>query len=193
VRPRSIECGIKAVYSSLWNARAIEERTFARMDHAQVGMGVGVVPAYDTESEVIANGVLITRVIGSSLTGYTVSLQEGNNLVTNPDVGTIAQTSYAVLGYGAPRMVLARYATPKKGGPPLTRTVIADEKLVEVIEAVRAAEVAYCRIKPGYNIDPAVCSGVWYDSSKNKALDFEFKLLANGHYVIKQMREFGGR
>ena len=39
VSPKSVACAVKGVYASLWNKRAIEERTFARIDHATVAMG----------------------------------------------------------------------------------------------------------------------------------------------------------
>ena len=51
VSPRSVACAIKGVYASLWNQRAVEERTFARIDHATVAMGLSVVPTYDAESD----------------------------------------------------------------------------------------------------------------------------------------------
>ena len=51
VSPQSVACAIKGVYASLWNKRAVEERSFARIDHATVAMGLSVVPAYDAESD----------------------------------------------------------------------------------------------------------------------------------------------
>jgi Pyruvate phosphate dikinase, AMP/ATP-binding domain len=195
IRPRSLECGIKGVYSSLWNPRAIEERSFARLDHASIGMGVGVVPAYDTASPVVANGVLITRVVGSELSGYLVNVQQGNNLVTNPEPGTIAQTTYAVFGTydRAPRMVIARYATPAAGGAALKASVLTDVQLQKIVDIGRVVETAYCRNKPGYYMPLTQCGGVWLDSKKDKSLDMEFKLLENGQFVLKQLREFSGR
>jgi hypothetical protein len=37
------------------------------------------------------------------------------------------------------------------------------------------------------------CRWVWLDNEKEKSLDMEFKFLANGHFVMKQSREFHGR
>ena len=45
--------------------RAIEERSFARIDHATVAMGLAIVAAYDTESDVAANAVVVTRVLNT--------------------------------------------------------------------------------------------------------------------------------
>lgn len=67
-----------AVFASLWNTRAIEERSFARLDHATASMGIAVVPKYDAESQVAANGLIITRSVNSDFLAYTLSVQRGN-------------------------------------------------------------------------------------------------------------------
>ena len=54
-----------------------------------------------------------------------------------------------------------------------------------------AVEVAYCRVKAGYYAGD--CRNVWLDEAKPRSLDLEFKLLQNGHFVLKQMREFHGQ
>ncbi len=36
VKPKSVGCAVKGVYASLWNKRAIEERSFARIDQTTV-------------------------------------------------------------------------------------------------------------------------------------------------------------
>ena len=46
----------------------------------------------------------------------------------------------------------------------------------------------YLRIKPGYF--DGDCTRVMQDPFKKTALDLEFKLLENGHFVFKQVREF---
>jgi len=43
MNPKTLNCALKGVWASLWNKRAIEERSFARLDHATVGMGVAIV------------------------------------------------------------------------------------------------------------------------------------------------------
>lgn len=192
IKPKTPQCGIKGVFASLWNTRAIEERSYARLDHATVSMGIAIVPAYDTESEVAANGVLITRAINSDVLAYTLSLQKDNNLVTNPDPGTISQMTLATFsGDDRPtRFTLVRYATPVANGPKLTSSVLDDTKMSQVVELGKAVEKAYCKVKPGYyNGD---CNWVWIDDQKPRSLDIEFKFLANNQFVIKQSREFHG-
>jgi hypothetical protein len=52
-------------------------------------------------------------------------------------------------------------------------------------------EKAYCAADPTYY--PGDCDFVVVDSDKPKSLDMEFKLLENGQFVCKQVREFAGR
>jgi hypothetical protein len=192
IKPKTPQCGIKGVFASIWNTRAIEERSFARLDHATVGMGIGVVPAYDTESEVAANGVLITRAVNSDFLAYTLSLQKDNNLVTNPDPGTISEMSFAMFGAidRPARFTTVRFATPVKGQPALTTSVMEDAKKQQLTEMAKVVEQAYCRAKPGYYSGD--CRYVWLDDAKPRSLDMEFKFLQNGQFVLKQAREFHG-
>jgi len=195
VNPRTPQCAVKAVYASLWNKRAIEERSFARLDHATSAMGLAVVPAYDTEADVVANGVVITRVVnGAGIAGYTIALQQGNELVTNPTPGTSAQHSLVTFSADPSRphrITLLRAATPTPYGPPLATSVLPEAKIAELVGVVRAVESAHCTVTPGYTASP--CPFVHFDTRKPAALDLEFKVLANGHLVIKQVREFHGQ
>jgi hypothetical protein len=193
IKPKTPQCGIKGVFASLWNTRAIEERSFARLDHVFASMGIAVVPAYDTESEVAANGVLITRAVNSDFLAYTLSLQKDNNLVTNPDPGTISQMSFSTFSAldRPARFTTVRFATPVKGQPALTSSVLDETKMNTIVELAKAVEVAYCKAKPGYYSQD--CKYVWIDDTKERSLDMEFKYLQNGQFVLKQAREFHGR
>jgi hypothetical protein len=193
IKPKTPQCGIKGVFASLWNSRAIEERSFARLDHATASMGIAVVPAYDTESDEAANGVIITRAVNSEVLAYTLSVQKGNNLVTNPEPGTISQMTLATFGgLDRPtRFTITRFATPTKGQPALTSSVMTEPQMSQVIDLAKAVEVAYCKVKPGYYDND--CKYVWLDDTKPRALDMEFKFLENGQFVLKQTREFHGQ
>jgi hypothetical protein len=193
IKPKTVQCAIKGVYASLWNPRAIEERSFARLDHATASMGLAVVPAYDTEAEVAANGVVITRAVNSDFLAYTLSVQKDNNLVTNPDPGTISQMTYATFsGTSRPtNFTVARFAKPVAGGPTLTSSVLTDAQMIQLTEIAKSVEIAYCKAKPGYYAGD--CAYVWIDDEKPRALDMEFKFLLNGQFVLKQSREFHGQ
>ena len=193
VEPKTVQCALKGVWASLWNKRAIEERSFARLDHATVGMGIAIVAKYDLDSDEIANSVLVTRVINNEgLYGYSFSSQQGENLVTNPTPGTYSENVIAgFIGNGAPpTFTVLRYATPVAGQAKLTHKVLPDAQMVQMLDLTKAVETAYCKAKPGYYANS--CDQVTVDPTKPTALDLELKILANGHLVFKQVREFAG-
>jgi hypothetical protein len=194
MKPRTLACAIKGVYASLWNKRAIEERSFARIDHNTVSMGVSVLPAYDLESPIAANSVVVTRVINSNdIFGYSLSIQKDNNLVTNPNPGTFAEVDVAAIGFAKEPTTITttRFAKPTKDSEPLTDTVMTKPRILEMVRVAQQVEQAYCRAKPGFF--PNDCQFVAIDASKPKSLDMEFKVLANTHLVAKQAREFSGK
>lgn len=198
VKPKTLQCAMKAVFASTFNVRAMEERTFARLDHATAGMGIAVNPDYDIDEEVAYNAVLVTRVLGGEIYGYSVSLQQGNNLVTNPEPGTLTEFDLAVFADPArpPRFTTTRYATTEAGTPVRTSRLLGDDKLTELVDLAKAVEVAMCKAQPNYH--PKLrrqeqCDFVWLDLDKPKALDMEFKILESGRYVLKQSREFHGK
>jgi len=194
VKPKTLACAMKGVFASLWNKRAIDERTFARLDHASALMGIAVVADYDLEEAVTANSVVVTRVINSmNVYGYTLATQQGNLLVTNPEPGTLAENIIAAFNEpGEPAsFAVTRYATPIAGKPPLTRSVLNEKGLKQLVEITRTAEEAYCRARPDYY--PNDCRYAPADPDKVRALDFELKYLESGRFICKQMREFSGR
>jgi hypothetical protein len=193
VEPKTVQCALKGVWASLWNKRAIEERSFARLDHSTVGMGIAIVAKYDLDSDEIANSVLVTRVINNEgLYGYSFSSQQGENLVTNPTPGTYSENVIAgfIGNCAPPTFTVTRYATPVAGQPKLTHKVLPDAQMVQMLDLTKAVETAYCKAKPGYYAN--ACDQVTVDPTKPTALDLELKILANGHLVFKQVREFAG-
>ncbi len=82
----NIEDGLRTVWASLWNPRAYDERRFAGIDAANIGMGVLVHPAYQSEE---ANGVVLTRDVTDLSRGdiYYINAQAGEASVTNPAPG----------------------------------------------------------------------------------------------------------
>lgn len=194
VDPRSLGCAVKGAYASLWNRRAIDERWFARIDQYSVAMGLGLVAAYDTESEVVANAVVITRVLNTdAVYGYSLSVQRDNNLVTNPNPGTHSEVTIAAfISDDEPvSFTTTRFARPVADSPPLTSPVLSVAAMTALVDLVRTVERAYCAAEPDYY--PGDCSGVTSDNTKPRSLDLEVKVLADGRFVVKQVREFGGR
>jgi len=197
MKPKTLACAMMGVFASTWNKRAIEERSYARLDHATAKMGIAIVPKYDLEAPIAANSVVVTRVLGSdNVFGYTFATQQGNTLVTNPDPGTLAENTIAAFIVGRRKhasFAVTRFATPKSGSPALDRTVLPDARLREMLAITRTAELAYCMAQPRYY--PHDCYYVPSDPNKKTALDFELKFLEptkerpNGRFICKQMRE----
>ncbi len=191
VKPKTVQCGIKAVFASLWNPRAIVERTFARLDHSTAGMGLAINPSYGDE---LANMVLVTRVTGTdTIYGYTLSVQKGENLVTNPLPGTI--TEFDVISFSDAnrpvRISTTRYAKPTTTDPVMTTTVLTEKQMSDIVEIAKKIEIAYCKAKPTYYTGD--CNYVWLDTAKPLSLDMEIKILPDGNIQFKQVREFHGR
>jgi hypothetical protein len=192
VKPKTVQCGIKAVFASLWNSRALVERTFGRLDHATAGMGVAINPSYGDE---LANLVLVTRVVGTDVVyGYTLSVQKGENLVTNPIPGTI--TEFDVASFSDPgrpvRFTTTRYAKPTTTDPVMTTTILSEDVMAQIVDVAKKVEIAYCKAKPTY-YPGGNCNNVYLDLAKPLSLDMEIKILPDGHIQFKQVREFHGR
>jgi hypothetical protein len=194
VKPKTVACAVKGVYASLWNKRAIEERSFARIDHATAAMGIAVVAAYDLEDDVTANAVVITRVINAGgVYGYTLSMQEGNNLVTNPDPGTYSEVTVAAIGLGdePTSLTVTRHAKPAPDAPERIEPVLSKEQTLAMVDLASAVERGYCAAdRPYYRGN---CHFVVVDNEKPRSLDMEVKVLAVKRFLFKQVREFGGR
>ena len=193
IQPRSLGCAIRGVYASLWNKRAIEERSFVRIDHATAAMGLAIVERYSRRGEIAANSVVITRVLNTSgVYGYTFSTQLDNNVVTNPGAGTASEAIVAAfLGpISDSTFIVTRYARPDPGAGPLTTTIMSNPQMVQMLEITTTVELAYCRFRADYYAGP--CSRVTTDPDRPRALDMELKLYENGEFLIKQVREFGG-
>ena len=194
VRPKSLVCAVKGVYASLWNKRAIEERNFARLDHSSVAMGLAIVPAYDNESAVTANAVVVTRVLNTSdVYGYSLSVQEGNNLVTNPDPGTYSEVTIAsfVSDNEPISLTVTRYARPSRDADEFSEPVLPRDRMLSLVDLAKRVEATYCIAKSGYY--GKACRSVIFDNQKTKSLDLEIKVLADDRIIFKQVREFGGQ
>ena len=193
IRPRTLRCVMKGVYASLWNKRAVEERSFARVDHQTAGMGLAIVERYSDRDEIAANSVVVTRVLNSSgVYGYSFSNQTENNVVTNPAAGTHSESIIAAfLPNVETTFTVTRFAKPDPLAPQLDETVMTHAKMLQMLEISQTVERAYCRANPLYY--PGDCAQVLFDPDKPTSLDMEFKLYENGDFLCKQVREFAGR
>lgn len=195
VKPKTLACAMKADFASLWTLRAVRERSFKRFDHSEALMGLSVQPSYKFRKgvDIVANSVLITRVMGTeSVYGHQLSTQVGNGLVTNPVAGTRAELAVISFSYSIDSIGInvLQYAKPDATKPALTTTVMPEQQMILHSEIARAVETPYCEAKPGYYVD---CKTVGNSAKKKFALDMEFKTYSNGEILVKQARLYSGK
>ena len=74
----------------------------------------------------------------------------------------------------------------------MTTTILTEQQMIDIVEVAKKIEIAYCKSKPSY-YPGGNCNNVWLDTDKPLSLDMEVKILPNGNYQFKQVREFHGR
>lgn len=197
VKPKSLDCSMKAAYASLWNERAVRERSFRRLDHSSAGMGLAVHVAYKFRKDlsIKSNSVLVTRVLGTdSVYGYQLSTQVNNGLVTNPIPGT--KSELLVVGADSVGknfgLTVLQYAKPTPQTPVMDRMILTEPEVLTLVDIARAVEIKYCQAMPDYYPGGA-CVNVGNSQRKTLALDMEFKQFSNGQFMIKQVRTFSGK
>jgi hypothetical protein len=87
---RALPDGLRTVWASLWSARAYDERELARIDQAQVAMGVLVHEAFLSER---ANAVAISRNLLDPTRSeiHYMNAQIGEASVANPAPGVVTE------------------------------------------------------------------------------------------------------
>lgn len=197
VKPKSIACAMKAAYASLWNVRAVRERTYKRFDQRTAAMGLSIQTSYKfrKELEIKSNSVMITRVLGTNTVyGQQLSTQVGNGLVTNP----VPETKSELLVIGFDNLAknyglsVLQYAKPKVEQPTMTTMILSEKEIRQISEMARDVEIKYCEAKSDY-FPGANCKLISNSTKKPTALDMEFKQYSNGEILIKQVRTFTGR
>ena len=195
--PNSVVCAVKGVYASLWNRRAIEERSYAHINHATAAMGIAVNQKYNFREKTegiteVANAVVVTRILAASgVYGYQISMNTADNLVTNPTPGTQSEMVLAsFLDDEKPEYTVTQFAITEKGQAPRKQLLVNRAVYDRIVSIARAVEEGYCRAVPGYY--DYSCSDVPWDLEKPKSLDMEFKIFSNGEVLVKQTREFSG-
>ena len=161
----------KQIWAGLWTYRAFEERDFWKIDHLTASMGILVHPSFQDES---ANGVGVTKNIyipGPGWSGHYVNVQKGENLVTNPEPGSVAEEYIiANLGFGSNYEIQYIRSSNQidSGQRILTRR--------EALKLKDYMDIIHSHFK---NL---------YRGNSNFAMEIEFKLLENGKFIIKQAR-----
>lgn len=200
ISPETVICAVKGVFASLWNKRAVEERSFAHIDQSVAAMGIAVNNSYDFRKKTedikeIANAVLVTRIINAKgVYGYRLSVNTDENLVTNPTPGTQAEVVLATFLdiNEKPQMSFLQYAKTGASIETLKAPLLPESTYMKMVQIAQRIEYSYCRSIPTYypNQD---CSYVYADLDKPSSLDMEFKIYSNGEVLLKQAREFSGK
>ncbi len=197
VHPKSLACAIKGAYASLWNVRAVRERSYKKFDHHSASMGLSVQTSYKFRKgqKITANSVMITRVLGTeNVYGQQLSTQVGNGLVTNPIPNT--KSELAIIAFDATVSFIGinflQYAKPSPDKPVMTEKILSREDMLKISEIGRSVEMKYCEAIPDY-FPGYDCKYVSNSQKKNLAIDMEFKIYSNNEILIKQVRTFSGK
>lgn len=163
---------VKQVFASLWNFRAFEERAFYRINHAATAMGVILQLATAEEQ---ANGVAVTRDVlyGTEKKDgvrFYVNAQVGEDLVTNPEAGSIPEELLISPRNPKTDRVIRLSSRTQSGNRLLTPT-----QLVTLRRALRAIDGHYRALYAPKEGEPF-------------AMEIEFKITKKGGMLIKQAR-----
>ncbi|MEC7947613.1 MAG: PEP/pyruvate-binding domain-containing protein [Myxococcota bacterium] len=169
-----VEAAIKAVWASVWNPRAWEEREYWGIDHELVGMANLVNPSYDDER---ANGVAVTGNVFDTSglePAFYINVQRGENSVVLPEDGdTTDQLLYYYTLPGQPVVYINHSNLIPTG-----HTVLTSAELYELGTALDAIHRYF---QPVYG-----------DGGGFFAMDTEFKITEDGRLEVKQARPYPG-
>ncbi|MGI9243011.1 MAG: PEP/pyruvate-binding domain-containing protein, partial [Verrucomicrobiales bacterium] len=172
---RGVFRALRKVYASFYNENAFIERLRHRIDESQVGMAVLVHYSFPDEIE-LANGVATLEIEAPTegaraVTAQLVS-QTGASSITNPDANHQAE------------IVSASFLDLAAGS---TLTVRQSSGLLEQGETVLSWTSGYSELISLLDI-AALSYHAYYPEESRIELDFEWKYVAPGALVIKQIR-----
>jgi hypothetical protein len=159
----------------LYNARAYDERSYARIDDSSVAMGILVHPAFLAEQ---SNGVAVSRNILDPTRGdiYYLNAQTGEASVTNPAPGTA--TEQMVYRWGRQPPILYQSESSLLGAVnDADGKVLSADEVVDVSCALYSIHEAFQPLLDPGNENP------WF------AMEIEFKFIGpERSLLIKQTR-----
>lgn len=166
---------IRKVWASVFNWRAVEERSFWSIDHGAVRMGVAVHQTFPDEA---ANGVLITQNIAdTTVAGMYVNVQRGETAVTNPEDGALPEIFSIIPAPAGLQVARQRFSSLSPDQP-----ILSDGEVAALYSAAAKVQRHFAQL---YGANPYAL-----------ALDLEFKLHGPERALyVKQVRPYsvGGR
>lgn len=167
-KERGVARGLRKVWASLFTDRAVEERLWYGIPVEDVAMGVLVDPRAKDE---LANVVVFTGAPHGGPEGYLVNARRGEAEVVSLDPGQWPDRVRLRVGDRG-EVAIDRVAPGSDGG-----WALSDERLRELGAAMRHVALVF-------PLDQAAPEG------GTLLLDTEWKVLADGRLVIKQVRPF---
>lgn len=178
---KSIEKAVKAVWASLWNLRAFEERDYKGIDQHTIAMGILVHRAFGEDG---ANGVAITRnIYRKGYPSFTLNVQIGETSVVLPPSDSITCEQMLVhfnemtTGRSDITAEYISYSSLTDG-----KKVLDEETLKTLMKLLKAVKNHYY-----FHSNWGLRVGEYADFG----LDIEFKIEKNtGKIYIKQVRYY---
>lgn len=127
---------MKDVWSSLWSFRAVEERTFHKIDHFATAMGVLVHPSYG-DKESVAGVAISKNIYDPKGGGLYVNVQPGDDGVTSPEHGVRPEELLLRKDARTGRYETHRLQQSSKSADPLL-TKAQQQELAGLLEKIEA-------------------------------------------------------
>ncbi|HRO68329.1 MAG TPA: PEP/pyruvate-binding domain-containing protein [Pseudobdellovibrionaceae bacterium] len=189
----SLKEALRIVWASVWNLRAFDERSYFRIPHAEVRMGVQVNPSFSTED---ADGVVVTKnMSGDSRypgTGVYIEVQRGDiHSVANPESGVKPQKILVLIDENDP-LNQAKYDVKVLQNSNIAddmETVLPHDNPVPVITPDEIKDLTFQSLKAQRHLKPIL------DPENEKfSLDLEFKVdsgdTGSRQVYLKQARPY---
>ncbi len=159
---------LRHVWASVWSMRAVQERTWYRIDHRPVAMAVIIQPFVEGLS---ANGVAITANPFTRLRpAYFVNAQTMEGSITGAKDGETPESMLIYTYADQPEIHILTRSTLSGGKPVLSEATT--EKLAAALKVIHARFVTKD------------------DANNGKAMDVEFLIKQDGDVVIVQARPY---
>lgn len=192
-KKKSLREALQIVWSSVWNLRAFDERTFFQIPHAEVKMGIQVNPSFQDEG---VDGVVVTKnIVGDSRfpgPGVYIEAQRGDkHSVANPLPGVSPEKILVLIDESAP-LDTSRYQVKTLESSNIAddlESVLPTANPKPIMTEDEVKDLVFQSLKAREHFRPLLG-----DNKKDFALDLEFKVdsqdTGSRQVYIKQARPY---